>query len=101
MIRTTVKKNIRAMLLISLAIGSLLARQIASGRSAEAVAQSEGMDAENASEIIFSNLGLSGNLYNSDSNEALEIAGKAAAGQTEEWFAVAFVPKVDARAKVL
>ena len=59
-------------------------------------------DTAGASEIIFSNLTpSSGDLYNGDPDEALTIAGKSASGQTEEWFAVQFTPKVDARAKVL
>ena len=59
-------------------------------------------DTTDASEIIFSNLTpSSGDLYNGDPDEALTIAGKSASGQTEEWFAVQFTPKVDARAKVL
>ena len=59
-------------------------------------------DTAGTSEIIFSNLtSSSGNLFNSDPDEALVIAGKEAPGTSEEWFAVEFTPKFDVRAKVL
>lgn len=69
--------------------------------SADGIASTD-QDSARAPYVIFSNLDRNpDDLYNSDPNFSLEIAGKKATGQTEKWGAIRFVPQDDVMAKVL
>ena len=89
-------------LLVSLAGGAVFAQQIAPAQSPEAViAGNDEMSALGASDIVFSNLGpASGSRYDYK-NGGFSVAGRSAAGTTEVWVGLAFIPEVDVRAKVL
>ena len=84
-----------------LAGGALFAQQITQDGAADVVVPYADENAAAGTEIIFSNLGPAGDLYNAISDFALPIAGKSVPGVTEEWEAALFTPTVHARAKVL
>jgi hypothetical protein len=54
-----------------------------------------------APSIIFSNIGPPGNLYNTNSHDAIPVVGREVNQTPEEWIAIRFVPKVDVQATVL
>jgi hypothetical protein len=86
--------------LVSVACGAVFAQQIGLAESAQAIAPYEEVDAADAPDIVFTNLGPSrDNLYTLGG--IVILAGQRAVTRTENWAAVRFTPKVDVQAKVL
>lgn len=98
----TIQKIALTTLVFSLAGGAAFAQQIAPADSSELLVPYDEVSVPVAPEIIFSNLDRTpDNRYNSDPFDAFPVAGKSAGGETEVWDAIAFIPRVDVRAKVL
>jgi hypothetical protein len=98
--RTTIKETVLRTLLLSLACGAVFAQQIGSAESPQAIAPYE-VDAREALEVIFSNLGPSRDDLYSTNSQAFLVEGNSVSTLTETWQAVRFTPKVDVQARVL
>ncbi len=102
MTTTTIKEIALTALLASLGCGAVFAQQIAPAESGQVVVPYREVNAPDAEGIIFSNLDSTpGDRYNSDPFDAFTVAGKSANGVIGTWIAIAFIPKVDVRAKEL
>lgn len=90
------------LLLISTACAPIFAKEIAQPNDSSAAAGTVEEPDAGASFVIFSNLDSDPtNRYNSDGLEAYEIDGRQSTSDTETWYAIQFVPKVDVQARTL
>jgi hypothetical protein len=93
-------KQIALAVTLFLTGAQLFAQQSGPAESSAARGQAEELNAPEALEFIFSNLGPRSDPYNTEALW-LPVAGKDSSTDPEQWQAVRFSPKVDVQAKVL
>ncbi len=98
--RPTLRKLILLALLMPLVSGAVSAQQVIQTSSSLVVTPAGQVDPA-APDIIFSNLDPRPGAHYNSTSYAFGLAGQSAAGETEDWVAVSFVPRVDTRAQVL
>lgn len=103
MSRTTIKKNLLTMLLAPLvAPAAVFAQQVAPAESPEVIVPYDELSAPDAPYIIFSNLDSArDDRFDTAPFTSFPVAGRTARGQTEQDYAVRFIPKSDVQAKIL